>query len=59
MESRVGANDYNVKMGFKRKMYHVNMLKKNIVKEPEVDVVPTSNKNDATLAVAGVIQPRY
>ena len=55
----MGANDYNVKMGFKRKMYHVNMLKKNIVKEPEVDVVPTSNKNDATLAVAGVIQPRY
>ena len=31
------------------------MLKKYIVREPEVDVVHTSNKDDATIAVAGVI----
>ena len=28
VESRVGANDYRVKMGSKTKTYHVNMLKK-------------------------------
>ena len=28
LESRVGANDYRVKMGSKTKTYHVNMLKK-------------------------------
>ena len=26
-----------------------------IVREPEVDVAPTSNKDDATVAIAGVI----
>ena len=31
------------------------MLKMYIVREPEVDVVHTSNKDDATLAVARVI----
>ena len=31
------------------------MLKKYIAKEPEVDVVHTSNRDDATIAVAGVI----
>ena len=31
------------------------MLKKYIAREPEVDVVHTSNKDDATTAVAGVI----
>ena len=31
------------------------MLKKYIAREPKVDVVPTSNKDDATIAVAGVI----
>ena len=57
MESRVGANDYKVKMGSKTKTYHVNtsMLKKYIAREPEVDVVPASNKYRATLAVSGVI----
>ena len=55
MESRVGANDYRVKMGSKTKTYHVNMLKKYIAREPEVDVVHTSNKDDATIEVAGVI----
>ena len=31
------------------------MLKKYIAREPEVDVVNTSNKDDVTIAVAGVI----
>ena len=31
------------------------MLKKYIVREPKVDMVHTSNKDDATIAVAGVI----
>ena len=55
VESHVGANDYRIKMGSKTKTYHVNMLKKYIAREPEVDVVHTSNKDDATIAVAGVI----
>ena len=42
-------------MGSKTKTYHVNMLKKYIAREPEVDVVQASNKDDATIAVAGVI----
>ena len=33
----------------------MNMLKKYIAREPKVDVVHTSNKDDATIAVAGVI----
>ena len=59
VESRVGAKDYRVKMGSKTKTYHVDMLKKYVAGEPEVDVVHTSNKDDATIAVAGVILPRY
>ena len=55
VESHVGDNDYRIKMGSKTKTYHVNMLKKYIAREPEVDVVHTSNKDDATIAVAGVI----
>ena len=55
VESRVGANDHRIKMGSKTKMYHLNMLKKYIAREPKVDVVHTSNKDDATIAVAGVI----
>ena len=55
MESHVGANDYRIKMGSKTKMYYVNMLNKYIAREPEVDVIQTSNKDDATIAVAGVI----
>ena len=55
MESRVGANDYRVKMVSKTKTYPVNMLKKCISREHEVDVVHTSNKDDATIAVARVI----
>ena len=54
VESRVGANDYRVKMGPKTKTYHMNMLKKYIASEPEVDVVHTSNKA-ATIAVARLI----
>ena len=55
MESRVGANNYRIKMGSKTKTFHVNMLKKYIARKPKVDVVHTSNKDDATIAVAGVI----
>ena len=44
-----------VNIGSKTKTYQVNMLKKYIAREPEVDVVHTSNKDDATIAVAGVI----
>ena len=55
MESLVGANDYRIKMESKTKTYHVNMLKKYIARESEVDVVHTSNKDDATIAVAEVI----
>ena len=39
-------------MGLKTKTYHVNMMKKYIAREPEVDVVHTSNKDDVTIAVA-------
>ena len=56
VESHVGANDYRVKMGTKTKTYHVNMLRKYIAREPEVDVVVhTSNKDDAIMAEARVI----
>ena len=55
VESRVGANDYRVKMGSKTKIYHVTMLKKYISREPEGNVVPVDNADDATIAVAGVI----
>ena len=39
------AIDYRLKTN----MYHVNMLKNYIAREPEVDVVHTSNKNDVTI----------
>ena len=39
----------------KTKTYHLNMLKKYIAREPEVDVVHTSNKDDVTIEVARVI----
>ena len=55
VESRVGANDYRVKMGSKMKTYHVNMLKKYISREPEGNVVPVDDTDGATIAVAGVI----
>ena len=48
----MGANDYRIKMGSKTKTYHLN---KYIAREPEVDLVHTSNKHDAIIAVAGVI----
>ena len=54
-ESRVGANFYRIKMGSKTRTYLLNMLKKYIAREPQVDVVNTSNKDDATIAVARVI----
>ena len=52
VESHVGANDYRTKMGSKTKTYQLNMLKKYIAREPEVDVVHTSNKDDVTIAVS-------
>ena len=55
VESRVGANDYRVKMGSKTKTYHINMLKKYISREPEGNVVPVDDTDGATVAVAGVI----
>ena len=55
MENHVGANDYRIKMGSKTKTYHLNMLKKYIAREPEVEVVHTSNQDDVTIAVARVI----
>ena len=48
----VGASS---KYGSKTKTYYVNMLKKYFAREPEEDVIHTSNKDDATTAVAGVI----
>ena len=56
VESRVGANVYRVKMGYKTKTYHINMLKKYISREPEGNVVPVHSTDGATVAVAGVIQ---
>ena len=50
MESRVG-----IKIRSKTKTYHVRMLKKYIAREPKMDVVHTSNKDDATIAVAGMV----
>ena len=55
VKSHVGVNDYRVKMRSKTKTYHVNVLKKYIAREPEVDVVHTSNQVDATIAAAGVV----
>ena len=55
VESRVGANDYRVKMGSKTKTYHINMLKKYISREPEGSVVPVDDTDGATIAVASVI----
>ena len=51
----MGANFYRIKMGSKTRTYLLNMLKKYIAREPQVDVVNTSNKDDATIAVARVI----
>ena len=42
-------------MKSKTKTYHVNMLKKYIARELEVDMVHTSNKDDVTIVVARVI----
>ena len=56
VESRMGANNYRIKMGSKTKAFHVNMLKKYISRELDVDVVNTSNKDGTTTAVAGVLQ---
>ena len=41
----------------KTKMYHVNMLKKYIAREPDtvMNVVPISDDDDVTVAVACVI----
>ena len=56
LESHVGANNYRVKMGSKMKN-HINMLKKYISREPDLDgnMVSTDDTDDATVAVARVI----
>ena len=48
VESHVGANECKVKIRSKPKAYRMNMLKKYIATEPEVDVLPTSDKDNAT-----------
>ena len=53
MESRVGTNDYRLKMGSKTKTYHVNMFKKYISREPDVE--GNNSKDRATIAVPGVL----
>ena len=55
VESRVGANDYRVKMGSETKTYHINMLKKYISREPEGNVVKIDDPDGATVAIVGVI----
>ena len=50
MASRVAAN-YRVKMESNTKAYHV----KKYSRESEVDVVTTSNKDDAIVSVDGMI----
>ena len=55
VESRVGANDYRVKMGSMTKTCHVNMLKKYISREPEGNGVPVDVTDGATVAEAGMI----
>ena len=40
-----------VKMGSKTKTYHMNMLKKYIAREPEMDGVPTSIKTFSGLSI--------
>ena len=57
VESRVGAKDYRVKMGSKTKTYHVNVLKKYISGESDLDgnVVPADDTDGATVAVAIVM----
>ena len=49
----VGANNSRVKMRSKTKTYHVNLLKNYIAREPD-PVLPTSNEDGATVAVACV-----
>ena len=46
---------YRVKLRYKTKTYHMNMLKKYIAREPEEDVIHTSFKGGATTGVACAI----
>ena len=59
VESHVGANDYRMKIRFKTKTYHLNMLKKYFSREPDADIegnmVPVDSKDGSTVVVAGVI----
>ena len=55
VDSRVGANNYRVKMRSKTKTYHINILKKYISREPEGNVVPVGCTDGAALAGAIVI----
>ena len=58
MESRVGANDYKVKMGSKTKTYHVNILKKYISREPEGNVVPVDATDSCSWCDTPGCRPR-
>ena len=59
VESRVGANDYRVKMGSKMKTYHVNMLKKYISREPGAEGNMLDNTDGASIAVGGGIHQDF
>ena len=61
VESCVGANEYRVKMESKTKTHNVNMLKKYISIEPDVEgnAVSVDSKDDATVAVAGGIHQDF
>ena len=53
VESCVGANDFRVKIWSKTKIYHVNMLKEYISREPDVEqnVIAMDSTDGATIAV--------
>ena len=55
MESHVGASDYRVKIGVPRQRCTTWIWWEYIVRESEVDMLPTSLKDGATLAVARMV----
>ena len=56
VEGHVRAN-YRVKKGSKTKLYHLNILKWYIATANKVDVVHTSNYNDAAGVIYQNIEP--
>ena len=55
VQDKDAPHEYVEEVYCKTKTYHMNMLKKYIAIKSKVDVVHTSNKNDATITKAGVI----